>query len=198
MFEGEFSENLQALCSLAQNSKCYSYGLSNVIYFQPASTISLSALSFSLNNVINSAYSFQYVDVSFRVATIVNGKVDAEATATLTKFSKPSPNVTALITNIDEKSGGEAGITYYLQFSLNSNLPSNGMISLTFPPIYENLYNIKSECVLLGELALTSAKCSIINSYLVLIYANGHLLNPSAAYKLQFTNITNPNMNLDN
>ena len=51
---------------------------------------------------------------------------------------------------------------------------------------------------MLGELALTPAKCSIINSYLVLIYANGQLLNPSLAYRLKFTNITNPNMNLDN
>ena len=113
-FEGQFSQNLEALCSLATNSLCYSFGLSNIIYFQPSSEISSSSLAFTLNQIINTAYSFEYVDISFRVFTIVDSKLNAEGTATLTKFSKPSPNVSALITKVDSRYGGESGINYYL------------------------------------------------------------------------------------
>lgn len=58
VFEGAFSQNLNALCSLAASSKCLSFGLSRLIYFKPAATISSASLSFTLRNVINSAYSF--------------------------------------------------------------------------------------------------------------------------------------------
>lgn len=130
VFEGSFSLNSKALCTLATGSQCFSFGLSKVIYFQPSSTISASALNFNLNNIINTAYSFEYINTSFKVFTLVNDKVNALGTASITKFSKPSTNISAIITKIDSLYGGDSGIKYYFEFKLNSNLPTTGLISV--------------------------------------------------------------------
>lgn len=106
MFEGVFSLNPKALCSLAASSVCFSFGLSKLIYFKPSAPISTSALNFNLNNIINTAYSFEYVSTTYKVFTLVNNKVNAVGTATLTKFSKPSTNVSAIITKVDSLYGG--------------------------------------------------------------------------------------------
>ena len=150
-FEGYFSLNTEALCSLAADSTCYSFGISNIIYFQPASTISASALNFNINNVINSAYSFEYVNIDFRIFTVVDGKVNAEGFAVLNKFSKPSKNVSALITKVDSRYGGDSGINYYIDLSLNANLPPNGLISIRFPDVYKSLFELNSKCILKGR-----------------------------------------------
>ena len=130
VFEGRFSTNPDALCSLAANSECLSFGLSNIIYFQPAAAISSSALNFALNKIINSAYSLEYVDTSFKIFTLISNRVDAVGNTSITKFSKPSTNISALVTQIDSIYGGDAGINYYIEFKLNSNLPENGLISI--------------------------------------------------------------------
>ena len=148
MFEGYFSQNLQALCSLATNSKCYSFGLSNIIYFQPSSDISASALNFNLNRIINSAYSFEYVDTEFKVFTLIDNKVNAVGSASITKFSKPSRNISAIVTKIDSLYGGDAGINYYFEFKLNSDLPREGLLSIQFPQIYKSLFDLNSKCIL--------------------------------------------------
>ena len=156
-FEGYFSQNSEALCSLAASSTCYSFGISNIIYFQPSSTISSGTLDFDINNVINSAYSFEYVDINFRIFTLVDGKVDAEGVAVLKKFSKPSKNVSALITKVDSRYGGDSGINYYIDLSLNANLPPHGLISIKFPTVYKSLFELNSECILKGYWRLGSA-----------------------------------------
>jgi hypothetical protein len=56
--------------------------------------------------MINTAYSFQYKDVSIEVFTVVDGKINAKGTMTLNKFSKPSTNITGLITKLDSIYGG--------------------------------------------------------------------------------------------
>ena len=156
-FEGYFSLNTEALCSLASNSICYSFGISNIIYFQPASTISSSSLNFHINNVINTAYSFEYKDIDFRIFTLVDGKVDAEGVAVLKKFSKPSKNVSALITKVDSRYGGDSGINYYMDLSLNANLPRHGLISIRFPNVYKSLFDLGSRCILRGYFKLGAA-----------------------------------------
>lgn len=83
--------------------------MSRIIYFRPASAIASSALNFNLNNIINSAYSFEYVSTSFKVFTLVGDKVNAVGTASITKFSKPSTNVSAIVTKIDSLYGGDSG-----------------------------------------------------------------------------------------
>lgn len=100
--------NTEALCSLAASSMCYSFGLSHIIYFQPSAPITMSSLNFNLNNIINTAYSYEYKDISFRVFTLIDGKVNAEGTIMLEKFSKPSKNVSALITRVDSRYGGDS------------------------------------------------------------------------------------------
>jgi hypothetical protein len=107
-----------------------SFGLSRIIYFSPSTAISASALSFTLNNVINTAYSFEYVNTTLKVFTLVDDKVDAIGTTAILKFSKPSTNVSGIITKIDSLYGGDSGINYYFQFKLNSDLPSNGLVSI--------------------------------------------------------------------
>lgn len=97
-------------------------------------------MNFNLNNIINSAYSFEYVTTSFKVFTLVNDKVDAVGTASITKFSKPSTNVSAIVTKIDSLYGGDSGINYYFEFKLNANLPKNGLISVEFPSIFDSFY----------------------------------------------------------
>lgn len=113
VFEGVFSLNSKSVCSLAASGQCFSFGLSKLIYFQPASIISSTTLNFNLNNVINSAYSFEYINSTFKVFTLVGDKVNALGTTTITKFSKPSPNVSAIITKVDSLYGGDSGTTYY-------------------------------------------------------------------------------------
>lgn len=113
VFEGVFSLNPKALCSLAASSKCLSFGLSKIIYFTPSATLNPSTLNFNLNNIINTAYSFEYINTSFKVFTLVNDKVNAVGTASIVKFSKPSTNVSAIVTKIDSLYGGDSGINYY-------------------------------------------------------------------------------------
>ena len=76
-FEGVFSTNQEAICSLAAASKCQSFGLSHIIYFQPAAAISSNTLNFQLNKIINSAFSLEYVNKTFKVFTLVDNKVNA-------------------------------------------------------------------------------------------------------------------------
>ena len=194
VLEGKFSTNMQALCSIAANSKCYSFGLSHTIYFHPSATFSSSTLAFSLNQVINSAYSLSYVDTTFTVKTVVGGRVNALGTASLTKFSKPSKNITGLVTQTDSLYGGDSGINYYIQFKLNSDLPTDGLIVITLPSIYDSLFSLQSSCVL-QNLPIGSY-CSVVNSNIVAIYPNGNLLNKDLTYLLTLTNITNPNADL--
>ena len=196
VFEGYFSQNLEALCSLATNSKCYSFGLSNIVYFQPSSMITATGLSFTLNNIINSAYSIEYVDETFKVFTVVGNKVNALGTTSLLKFSKPTGNISALITQVGSLYGGEAGIRYWFEFKLGHNLPKNGLISIQFSKVYQSLFELNSQCILLGKLAKTTAVCEIIHDHLAIIYPNGEFLDSQTTYQLAFTNITNPNQDL--
>ena len=177
-------------------SKCYSFGLSHIIYFHPASTISSSSISFNLDNIINSAFAFEYVITSFTVRTLVNGKVDAEGSASINKFSKPSTNITGLITKLDSLYGGDSNINYHIEFKLNSDLPREGVIHLILPSVYKSLFELNSECVLTEDFP-TGSYCSIINAHEVTIHPNGNLLNKDFGYEFILTNITNPNMNLD-
>lgn len=130
VFEGVFEQNLKALCSLATNNKCLSFGLSKIIYFSPSTPYSSSSLAFTLKNVINTAYSFEYVNITFKVSTLVDDKINAIGTSTIIKFSKPSTNASAIVSKIDSLYGGDSGINYYFQFKLNSNLPTNGLVSI--------------------------------------------------------------------
>ena len=105
-FEGRFSLNQNAQCSPAVNQQCFSFGIANVIYFQPATTISSTTLSFTLTNNINTAFSFDYRNISINVFTVVGGKIDSSGSGNLIKFSKPSTNISGLITNTDSIYGG--------------------------------------------------------------------------------------------
>lgn len=197
-FEGYFSLNSEAVCSIAAGSACLSFGISNIVYFQPASEISSSTLNFALNQVINTAYSFEYVDIDFKVFTLVDNKVDASGTVSLTKFSKPSPNISAIITKIDSRYGGDSGINYYFQFSLNSNLPRDGVVLMEVPDVYKSLFDLNSKCLLRRALLIGPAYCKIVNSHIVAIYPNGQLFDSEMAYQFILTNITNPNIDLSN
>ena len=80
--------------------------------------------------MINSAFSFEYVNITFKVFTIVDHKVNAEGEASIIKFSKPSGNISALLTKIDSIYGGDSEINYYFEFQLNHYLPIDGMIMI--------------------------------------------------------------------
>ena len=125
-------------------------------------------------------------------------KVDAEGEASIIKFSKPSKNVSAIITKIDSLYGGDAGINYYFEFKLNSDLPTDGLVSIQFPEVYKSLFDLESECILRRGFAGTDSYCEIVSSHLVIIRANGEMFNPDFTYEFILTNITNPNMKLDN
>lgn len=56
--------------------------------------------------------------------------MNAVGSVTINKFSKPSPNISAIITEVDSVYGGDSGINYYFEFKLNSNIPTNGLISV--------------------------------------------------------------------
>lgn len=98
--------NQNALCSLASSSKCYSFGLANIVYFQPSSSISSSTLNFNLIKMINTAFSYDYVNITIKVFTLVDNKINALGLAVLNKFSKPSTNISGLITKVDSIYGG--------------------------------------------------------------------------------------------
>lgn len=197
VFEGVFSLNPKALCSLAASSACLSFGLSKLIYFKPSAAVSSSALNFNLNNIINTAFSFEYINTTYKVFTLVDNKVNAVGTASLIKFSKPSTNASAIITKVDSLYGGESGITYYFELKLNSNLPKSGLISIQFPDVYDSLFNLNSACILSSDFPWGSY-CEVVSPQLVVIRPNGNLLKPTFTYAFTMTNITNPNMKLTN
>lgn len=105
-FEGRFSLNPDAKCSLAGGQKCLSFGVANVIYFKPSTTISSTSLTFTLTDNINTAFSFDYKNISIRVFTVIGNKIDSSGSGNLIKFSKPSTNISGLITKTDSIYGG--------------------------------------------------------------------------------------------
>lgn len=109
-FEGYFNQNEEAEFD---QGIARSFGISQRIYCQPSSTISSASFDFELNKMINTAYSFEYKMLGLRVYTLVDGKINAEGTAQFEKFSKPSKNVSAIITEVDSNYGGDSGIKYY-------------------------------------------------------------------------------------
>jgi hypothetical protein len=199
-FERSFSINSQAICSIATSQRCNSFSKASLIYFYPASTLSSTALSFNINNMIQAAYQFNYINVTFTVFTVVNNKVNAKGTATMIKFAKPSKNLSAIITSIDSSYGGDSQINYYFQFQLNHLLPTNGAITITFPTVYPTLFYLSAQCLLQGGLLSSSLLpyCTIASEYQINIYPNGILLDSASTYTLTITNITNPNQNLSN
>lgn len=102
------------------NSKALSFGIAHIIYFNPTSAISSTAFSFNLNKMINSAYNHDYINKKVTIRTIIGNKVDSMGEGTLLKFSKPSPNISAIITNIGSVYGGDSGIVYSIELQSNT------------------------------------------------------------------------------
>lgn len=115
--------NANALCSIAPSSKCYSFGLANVVYFQPTTAITSATLNFNINQMINTAFSFVYTNINITVFSLVNNSVNAIGIGKLIKFSKPSKNISGLITSVDSVYGGDSGLNYYIDFILGTYLP---------------------------------------------------------------------------
>lgn len=112
IFEGRFNQNAQALCSLATSSKCYAFGLANIIYIQPSVTISSSALSFTIKKLLNAAFEIVYKNQTIKIFTVVNNKINALGSATYLKFTKASLNASAIFISIGSIYGGDSGINY--------------------------------------------------------------------------------------
>lgn len=155
-FERNFSINSEAICTLAANEVCFSFGKASIIYFQPALTMSSTALNFQLKNIIQAAYEFDYVTKPFVVSTVINNKVNAMGTANMIKFAKFCKNISAIITSIDSSYGGDSQINYYFEFQLNHQLPTDGVVSITFPSVYPTLLYLSSTCSLSGGIFSSS------------------------------------------
>ena len=158
--------------------------------------MSSSSFSFTLNKILNAAFSIQYLNRTITLFTVVNNKVNALGTSVLLKFTQPSSNVSAIINSIDSIYGGDSGINYYFQFQLNSYLPEAGKISIFFPTIYTSLFTVNSRCYLSTDSQLMVGKqayCNIINNY-QLVIVPGVLLSKTQTYEFIVTNITNPNI----
>ncbi len=105
-FEGRFNLNPRVKCSPASSERCYSFGLANVIYFKPSTSISSTTLSFTLRDTINTAFAFDYRSLPLKIFTVIGGKIDSLGTGTIVKFSKPSLNISGLVTKVDSIYGG--------------------------------------------------------------------------------------------
>ena len=200
-FEGRFNLNTQALCSLATGNKCLVFGLASQIYIQPSSTVAASSFAFTIKNLLNAAYSIQYVNRTVTIFTVVGRKVTAIGGAVFLKFTQSSANISAITTSIDSIYGGDSNINYYFSFQLNSYLPETGKIAVFFPTAYTSLFTLSSSCFLRWDsqaLIGPQAYCSIISSNQLVIVPNGVLLSASQPYYFTVTNITNPNFALNN
>ena len=179
-FEGRFSINSQALCSLAPSNKCSVFGLAAQIYIQPSSTISATSFTFTIQKIINAAFSISYVNQTVTIFTVVGQKVDASGTGNFLKLTQTSSNVTARIINIGSIYGGDSGINYQIGFQLNSYLPEDGKISIFFPKIFTSLFSTSSTCYLTSTSqthAGARTYCQIINYHQLVIVPNGILLS---------------------
>lgn len=56
--------------------------------------------------MINSAYSFDYKNIALKVFTVIDGKIDSLGFGNIVKLSKPSLNISGLVTKIDSIYGG--------------------------------------------------------------------------------------------
>ena len=56
--------------------------------------------------MINSAYFFDYKSISLKVFTVIDSKIDSVGYGTIVKLSKPSRNISGLVTKIDSIYGG--------------------------------------------------------------------------------------------
>jgi hypothetical protein len=92
-----------------------------------------------------------YINQTIKLYTIVNNKVNAYGIASYTKFTKPSLNISGIITSITSIYGGDSGINYNFEFVLNSYLPEGGKISIVFPSIYLSLKQVNSQCSLRSD-----------------------------------------------
>jgi len=59
-----------------------------------------------LRDTINSAFAFDYKNTSIRIFTVIGGKIDSSGTGSIIKLSKPSLNISGLITKLDSIYGG--------------------------------------------------------------------------------------------
>lgn len=193
-FERNFSINSAALCSLASGNTCYSFGKASIIYFSPSATFNTASFTFLLSNITQAAYLFDYRNVTFTLMTIVNNKVNAKGTTNITKVARVSKNASAIVTSTSSSYGGDTGINYTIQFQLNHNMPTDGVVTITMPQDYPSLYSLSSQCVLsLGVFSTSTLPyCTIGNDHQVNIYPNGTSLTPTTTYGLTITNITNP------
>ena len=56
--------------------------------------------------MINTAFGYDYRTMAIKVYTIVSGKIDSYGQGNIVKFSKPSLNISGLITKSDSIYGG--------------------------------------------------------------------------------------------
>lgn len=56
--------------------------------------------------MINTAYFFDYKSILLKVFTVVDGKIDSQGLGNIVKLSKPSMNISGLVTKIDSIYGG--------------------------------------------------------------------------------------------
>lgn len=78
----------------------------------------------------------------------MNGKVNAQGSYELFKFSKPSENISAIISKTGSLVGGDSNIPYFIDLTPGTNIPSNGVIEILLPTIYESIYGKGVECIL--------------------------------------------------
>ena len=62
--------------------------------------MSISTFTFQINKLLNAAYELQYVATEIIISTLVSNKVNARGTASFTKLSQASTNVSSIITSI--------------------------------------------------------------------------------------------------
>lgn len=98
--------------------------------------------------MINSAYNIDYKDMTITIRTIMNGKVNAQGSSVLFKFSKPSQNISAIISRTGSLVGGDTNIPYFIDLTTGTNIPSFGVIEILLPTIYQSIYGKDVECIL--------------------------------------------------
>ncbi len=59
-----------------------------------------------MRDTINTAFAFDYKPTPIKVFTVIGGKIDSLGTGNIVKLSKPSQNISGLITKSDSIYGG--------------------------------------------------------------------------------------------
>ncbi|KRW99610.1 hypothetical protein PPERSA_03411 [Pseudocohnilembus persalinus] len=199
-FFERFSDYSNVGC--AEASEIYVFGVSNMIYLKPSSTIPANTqTTFTITNLINPAYQLSET-VVITGFTYVGGDTLRKQEVTyefyLTREILPCDIFTEVASSVSTYIGGQNEVTFEIEFMTGHPVPVNGAVSVFFPETYDiNLLELGASCKI-KDFDLDGAggipTCRIGTEKRVDLLLNGYELDQATLYSFEILGVTTLNI----